>query len=102
MIIALTFIILLITTVAILILRLIRPAFAYHWLVAVLGALLVWPMLLFANLSQPAVIRLALWEPHSIFPASPAFLMDQLSWSFSLALATLLLIIGADRRSPLG
>ncbi len=91
MIIALTFIILLITTVAILILRLIRPTFAYYWLVAVLGALLVWPMLLFANLSQPAVIQLAFWVPHSIFPASPAFLMDQLSWSFSLALATLLL-----------
>jgi len=107
MIIALTFIILLVTTVVILILRLTRPAFAYHWLVAVLGALLIWPMLLFANLSQPAVIRLALWEPHSIFPASPAFMMDQLSWSFSLALVTLLLssvLIGvarsADPASP--
>jgi hypothetical protein len=100
MIIALTFIILLVTTVAILILRLIRPAFAYYWLVAVLGALIIWPILLFADLSQPVVIQLARWEPHSIFPASPAFLMDQLSWSFSMALATLLLssvLIGVAR-----
>jgi hypothetical protein len=100
MIIALTFVVLLVTTVAILILRLIRPGFAYHWLVAVLGALLVWPMLLFSNVSQQAAIRLALWEPHAIFPASPAFVLDQLSWSFSLALATLLLssiLIGVAR-----
>ena len=96
--IALTFIILLVTTVAILVLRMIRPTFAYHWMVAVLGALLIWPMLLFSNVSQQTVIKLALWEPHSIFPASPAFFMDQFSWSFSLALATLLLssiLIGA-------
>jgi hypothetical protein len=91
MIIALTFIILLVTTVAIIIVRLIRPAFAYHWLVAVIGALLIWPVLLFSDISPPIVIRLPLWEPHTIFPSSPAFLMDQISWSFSLALATLLL-----------
>lgn len=100
MIIALTFVILLVTTVAILILRLIRPAFAYHWLVAVFGALLVWPMLLFSNVSQQTAIRLALWEPQAIFPASPVFSLDQVSWSFSLALATLLLssiLIGVAR-----
>jgi hypothetical protein len=91
MIIALIFIILLVTTIAILILRLIRPTFAYHWLVALLGALVIWPMLLFSSGLQQTVIQLALWVPHSIFPASPVFLLDQLSWSFSLALATLLL-----------
>ncbi len=91
MIIALTFVILLIATVAILILRMVRPGFAYYWLVAVAGALLIWPMLLFTNSSQQSEIRLALWEPHSVFPSSPTFFVDQISWSFALAIATLLL-----------
>ncbi len=91
MIIALIFVILLVTTFAILILRLIRPTFAYHWLVALLGALFIWPMLLFSSGLQRTVIQLALWVPQSIFPASPVFLWTRLSWSFSLALATLLL-----------
>jgi hypothetical protein len=91
MIIALTFVILLIATVAILILRMVRPGFAYYWLVAVAGALLIWPMILFTSIAQQSEINLPLWEPLSVFPSSPAFFVDQISWSFSLAIATLLL-----------
>jgi hypothetical protein len=73
--------------------RLARPRFAYFWLVAAVGALLAWPLVLLARLEMPAWIPLADWRPQELFPVSPALIVDSLSWPYALVLATLVLAV---------
>jgi len=91
MIIALTFLVLLMTAFASLSLRLVRPGFSYYWLVASAGALFSWLLLLLSNPAQPVSILFAIWKPQAIFPASPMLFLDRIAWAFSLGIATLLL-----------
>ncbi len=70
-------------------LHILRPAFAHFWLVAVFGALLAWLFILFARAQTPADLPLGNWQPRLLFPASPSLLVDSLSWSLVLALASL-------------
>lgn len=79
---------------AVLALRLARRLrFAYFWLIAALGALLVWPIVLWLGGRLPLEMRLVTWEPESLFPVSPALIGDSISWSFSLAIAALLIAV---------
>jgi len=82
---------LLITPLVMLVIRLWRPGFAFFWLVAAAGSLLAWPLALLGRLRIPLEVPLSVWQPQSLFINSPALLLDTISWSFSLALATLIL-----------
>lgn len=83
--------ILLLTPVAMLVVRLIWPRFAYHWLIAAGGALLAWPLVLLSSLQLPQAIQLVSWHPDALFPSWPMLLVDRLSWPYAVALATLIL-----------
>ena len=75
--------------------RLLRPRFSYFWLIAATAATLAWVIVLAARWltpdEWPNMIPLVTWEPDFLFPVSPALLLDDISWSFSLVLVTLAL-----------
>lgn len=59
----------------------------YLWLLAMLGAATAWLMILFSRSPEPLTITLMLWKPEYLFSASPALLLDEISWTFGAALA---------------
>jgi hypothetical protein len=73
--------------------RLARPRFAYFWLVAALGVLLAWPVVLFLHGQIPQSLPLMTWLPGELFPVSPALLVDPISWSYAMALVSLALSV---------
>lgn len=73
----------------ILIIRLLRPAFAYYWLVAMLGSLSAWILAWLIHPETPFNLPLANWQPRIFLPISPALLIDSKSWPFLIALTTL-------------
>jgi len=91
MLIIIPILILLFTPLVMLGVRLIRPNFRFFWLVAVGASLLAWTMMLIGRLQLPIVIPLITWQPDILFPSALTLFADQVSWSFALALATLLL-----------
>lgn len=84
---------LLLAALAMLVVHLFRPDFIYHWLIALAGALLAWPILLVGGLNLPVSIPLVFWQPEALFNTSPALLVDRLSWPYAVALATLVLAV---------
>lgn len=70
-----------------------RPDFGYSWLIAALGILIAWPLILLSNSGVPHSLPLVLWQPESLFFSSPELLIDGISWSFALALGTLTLAV---------
>jgi hypothetical protein len=68
--------VLLLTPVIMLIIRLIKPGFSYFWLLAVTGALIVWPISLILGFRLPNTMLLVEWKPETLFPASPSLLVD--------------------------
>jgi hypothetical protein len=72
-----------------LVVHLIRPNFSYQWILASVGVLIAWPMILLSRLGGPQVIPLIVWQPESLSPTSPGLLLDDISWSYSLAIVTL-------------
>jgi hypothetical protein len=93
---------LLLTPLIMVIIRLVKPGFAWFWLVAVLGALAAWPLMLLSGLDLPQARLLVAWEPTFLFSASPAILVDSLSWPYALALAGIAagVILTAVARMP--
>lgn len=83
--------ILIITPVIMLGVRLRKPNFSYFWLLATVASLLAWPFFLLVRSGIPLNIPLVSWQPQELFPVSPALLLDEISWPFALALATLAL-----------
>jgi hypothetical protein len=84
---------LLLTPLIMLVIRLIRPGFNYYWLVAATGTLIAWPITLILGFRLPIVTPLMKWNPDTLFPASPSLLLDQDSWPYMFALATLALAV---------
>ncbi len=81
---------LLLTPVAMIVLHVLRPRLdKYQWLIAMLGSLLAWPMVLLVRSTMPASITLLVWQPESLFPTSPSLLIDPISWPFALALVSI-------------
>ncbi len=74
-------------------LRIFRPRFSYSWLIAVLGTLIAWPVVLFTRNGMPHVVRLFSWTPAELFPVSSSLVVDQISWPYALALVTIVLAI---------
>jgi hypothetical protein len=87
---------------AMLVLRWVRPAFVYHWLIAVAGPLVAWPMILVTGLRLPQTLLLISWVPGTLFPSWPILLVDRLSWPYAVALGTLALagILTEVARAP--
>lgn len=75
----------------ILVIRLLRPGFAFSWLVAMLTSLLSWILAWLVRPQAPLNLPLANWQPRIFLPISPALLLDLTSWPFVVALTTLLL-----------
>jgi hypothetical protein len=84
---------LLFTPGVMLVIRLIRPGFAYYWLVATAGAFLTWVLVLVMSFQLPQSIRLLEWSPGILFPASPTLLADHTTWPYAFAVATLALAV---------
>ena len=70
-----------------------RSAFAYYWLVALAGTLAAWVLVLLSRPRLMYTVTLVNWRPVTYFPDSPKILVDPVSWSFALALATLVLAV---------
>jgi hypothetical protein len=73
---------------ALLLMRLFNPDFRYSWLLAVSSIFLAWISVLFWQIKMPLVLTLPAWQPVILFPDSPHFLADQLSWAYAFSLAT--------------
>ncbi len=74
-------------------LRRLRPAFAYHWLVAAGGAFLAWAAVWALWPRLPLTLPLFAWGPPELLFESPRLAADPTSWPFALALATLTLSV---------
>ena len=84
-----TITILFLSALALLILRLFNPDFRYSWLIAATSAFLAWVSVFFWQLEMPLLFALPSWQPEHLFSASPALLVDQLSWAYAFSIATL-------------
>ena len=93
MLIVLPIALLLLTAGTILFIRLIRPGFPALWLIAVLGSIASWLVMLFARIRLPANFSLLPWTSATIFQTSPGLLLDYSSWPFGFALSTLVLAV---------
>jgi len=83
--------ILLVTTLVLLTLQLMLPDFRFAWLVATGGALIAWISIFIWQVGMPIIVQLPLWQPELIFPQSPLFVADSVSWAFALSMATVCL-----------
>lgn len=86
-------VILLLFSLILLVIRVLRPDFAYFWLVAASGALLAWPLVLISRISIPQTIQLAAWQPEIYFNLSPVVLLDSISWAYAFAIITIVLAV---------
>lgn len=80
-----------ITSLIMLILRLSRPSFGYHWLIAAGGALVTWIVVLLLGITLPVSVQLINWGPRTTYPNSFIMLADKVSWPFAVGLGTLIL-----------
>lgn len=85
--------VLLLTPLVMLVIRLVKPGFNYFWLVAAAGALAAWPTTIILGFQLPKTMPLMEWKPETLFPASPSLSVDQHSWAYMFALATLALAV---------
>lgn len=83
--------ILFLAAILMLILRMRRPGFGYHWLIAVGGAFAAWLVLLLSYTIIPDSLQVISWGPRTEYQNSIIFTLDQISWPFAVALGTLLL-----------
>jgi hypothetical protein len=81
--------ILLTAGLVILLLRGIRPKFAYTWLIAAFASIGGLFLLLYLRLRLPGVFQLPAWKPVDVFSTSPAVRLDGIAWPFALAVMAL-------------
>jgi hypothetical protein len=91
MLVIIALIILLITPAVMIFIRLLRPRFAYQYLLALFSTLIAWPLVLLSRPDTFQMIPLIPWQPESVFPYSPVLLLDHYSWPFALSVSTLVL-----------
>ncbi len=82
---------LILTVLIMLAIRLLRANFAYHWLIATVGAFIALPMVLIIGIQLPQTETLISWKPEMLFPSSLVLTADRLSWPYAVALITLVL-----------
>ena len=83
--------ILLLTAFVLLIFQITLPHFRFAWLVAAGGALVAWISVFIWQAGMPIIVQLPLWQPELIFPQSPLFVADGVSWAFALSITTVCL-----------
>ncbi len=93
MLLATPIIILSLTVLVMLVVRLIRAEFAYHWLIATTGSFIAWLLTFILGTQLPRTAPLLIWEPETIFPASLVLTIDRFSWPYAVCLATLILVM---------
>jgi len=85
--------VLIVVPVVMLAIRLVRPGFVYHWLVAVIGALAAWPLTILIGRNIPESLNMINWQSGTLFPAGIGLELDQVSWPFAVSLVTLVLAV---------
>ncbi len=91
MLVILSVILLVAAALVMLILRVVRPTFGYHWLIAAGGAFAAWIVMLLVGLNLPVSFQLSAWGQKTVNPNSFILVADQVSWPFAVGLATLIL-----------
>jgi len=91
MLILLPSILLVATSMVLLVLRGLRPAFRFAWLIAVGGALTALLASVLWQWAMPISLSLPSWQPAVLFTTSPIFLGDRIAWPFVIGLTGLLL-----------
>ena len=86
-------ILMLLTALALLILRLVRPKFRYPWLLASGGATLALASVFLWQIHFPQSFSLPAWQLVTAFLYVPAWLADGISWPYTLALAALAMAV---------
>jgi hypothetical protein len=84
--------------------HLFKPGFRFSWLIMVSTSLLAWLMVMLTRLGLPYRVRLGTWEPAAIFSETLNLKVDETSWPFMLAIAslTLAVLLTAVVRQPAG
>ena len=77
------------TALALVILRFARPKFKYPWIIASGGATLALASVLLWQIHFPQSISLPAWQLVTAFLYVPAWLADGISWPYAMALAAL-------------
>jgi hypothetical protein len=88
-----TFLILVMTALALLILRIIVPGFRYNWLIAAGGSLIAWISVFTWQFQMPISLQFSIWQPAVLFSQSPTLIADRTSWAFAFSLITLCMAI---------
>ena len=79
------------TVLVMFVLRLTRPNFGYHWLIAAGGSFITWIVLLYIGLTLPISLVISAWSLGTVYPNSIILIADRISWPFALGLGTLIL-----------
>lgn len=79
-------ILLLITLIALFILRISRTSTSYSWLVATLGTIFAWMSILLWQMDLNRLFSPTIWKTSEIFLTSPEFYSDAYSWVYALSL----------------
>ena len=85
--------VLIVVPVVMLAIRLVRPGFVYHWLIAVIGALAAWPLTILIGRNIPESVNMINWQSGTLFPAGIGLVIDPISWPFAVSLVTLVLAV---------
>ncbi len=78
-------------TLALLVLRALRPQFRFSWLIAVGATFLSWVVVLLWRSSLPLSMAFGPWGPVDLVASAPALAADQYAWLYALSLAALAL-----------
>jgi hypothetical protein len=89
MLILLPVIMMLLTALVLSILYLARPNFEFSWILATGGAILALVSVFLWQIHLPGIITLSSWQLPSLFVNVTAWIADEISWTYALALATL-------------
>jgi hypothetical protein len=84
---------LILSALSMLTIRLWKPNFKFYWLIGAITVIIVWTIIVLLQLKIPFENTLYEWQPEKIYPVSPKLLLDDISWSYSIALVTLLLSV---------
>lgn len=83
-------ILLLLTALAIAVIRQVRPGYGYTWLLGTGLALVVWVLMLVLHWQNLSAFSLLAWRPSGGFLAALTFQLDQASWQYAFSLVGLL------------
>ncbi|MDD5370064.1 MAG: hypothetical protein PHQ40_13345 [Anaerolineaceae bacterium] len=93
MLILLPVILLLVTAVALLLIRWMRPEFTFFWVIAVVAALVSWIGVAALRLNLPLMVTLPAWQPAPLLEVTPTFTLDRVAWAYGLSVLSLVLAV---------